>query len=446
MKIYQADWVVPISSAPIEKGALAVDGSQIMAVGGQTEIKARFPNVQVKDFGEAAILPGLVNAHTHLELTALRGYLDSVEQDFSSWLVKLAAARDRVMTAECLANSTLCGAIEAARAGVTCVGDIAKHGFDSIVALRAVCLRGISYQENSFALDENVADERFAELKEKVARNCEFATDCARVGITPHAPYTVSRKLFELLTDFAIQENLPMTIHAAESKAEQDFMLHGTGNIAEVMKNLGVSWNAPQVSSIKYLNQIGVLAAKPLLAHCINVDERDIEILAETSTKVAHCPKSNAKFAHGIAPFHETLQKNIKVGLGSDSVASNNSCDILEEARFAAFLQRTKGNFVNAEQVLRAATLGGAEALGLEAEAGSLEAGKQADFCVVSLAGLPQQPVYDVYAALVFSANARDVIFTAVAGKPIYEDGAVLTVDEEKARARLKETARLIVQ
>jgi cytosine/adenosine deaminase-related metal-dependent hydrolase len=204
MKIYQADWVVPISSAPVEKGAIAVDGAKIVAVGGQIEIKERFPNVQVKDFGEAAILPGLVNAHTHLELTALRGYLDSVEDDFSSWLIKLAAARDGgAMTAECLANSALCGAIEAARAGVTCIGDIAKHGFHSIAALRAVYLRGISYQENSFALDENIANERFAELKEKVARNRELETDCARVGITPHAPYTVSRKLFERSRKFA---------------------------------------------------------------------------------------------------------------------------------------------------------------------------------------------------------------------------------------------------
>lgn len=442
--IYAADWVLPISFPPIKKGALAIGGAKIVAVGGQNELVEKFPAAQIKDFGEAAILPGFVNAHAHLELTAMRGFLDSVENDFSVWLLKLATARDQVMTAEDIENSALCGAAEAARAGVTTIGDIGKHAFAGAKALKQIGLRGISYQENSFALDKNLAQEKFAELREKISFNQQFETDLVKIGITPHAPYTVSRALFELLTDLSLDENLPMTIHVAESRAEEELMRRGTGSIAAILQNIGLTWHAPECSTIQYLETIGVLRTAPLLAHCINVDAPDLEIIAETNTKITHCPKSNAKFAHGVAPFAEMLDKNIIVGLGSDSVASNNVCDVLEEARFAALLQRTKKHFVSAEQALFAATLGGAKALGLENETGSLAPGKQADLCVISLAALPQQPIFDIYATLVFSSLGRDVIETIVAGQVIYQNGRVQTIDEDLAKARLKETARRI--
>jgi cytosine/adenosine deaminase-related metal-dependent hydrolase len=442
--IYCADFVVPVNAPPLGKGAVAVEDSKIVAVGAKTEIIKQFPDSSVKDFGEAAIVPGLINAHAHLELTALRGYLDAAESDFSSWLLKLANARDSLMTAECLVNSALCGAIEAARAGVTCVADIGKHGFAGAKALRAVGLRGISFQENPFALNAAEANEKFAEWTEKIYRNRELENDLVRVGVTPHAPYTVSRLLFEKITDFALQESLPVTIHAAESIAEQEFMTNGTGKIAEMVKNLGIVWQAPNQTPIRYLNEIGALRTAPLLAHCVNATEEDLEIIAATKSKIAHCPKSNAKFRHGIAPFAKILEKNIAAGLGSDSVASNNLCDILDEAKTAAFFQRVTGRFLDAETVLRAATVGGATALGLDKKCGALEAGKQADFCVINLSSLPQQPVYDVYAAVVFSSTAREVIFTAVDGKPIFQNNTVLLADEARAKAKLKETARRI--
>lgn len=437
---------MPISSAPIERGAIAIDGAQIVAVGIQSEIAEKFPEIKPKDFGAAAILPGFVNAHAHLELTAMRGYLDSVENEFSAWLLKLAAARDHRMTAEDIENSALCGAIEAARAGVTTIGDIGKHGFAGAKAINKIGLRGISYQENSFALDENLAAEKFAELRDKVSENQQFETNLVKIGITPHAPYTVSQKLFEMLTDYSVSADLPITIHAAESKAEEELMQNGTGSIATVLKNLGLTWNAPGCSSVQYLHKIGVLRAKPLLAHCINVDAQDLEIIRATNAKIAHCPKSNAKFAHGVAPFAKMLENKISVGLGSDSVASNNVCDILEEARFAALLQRANTHFISAEEVLSAATLGGARALGLENETGSLETGKQADLCVISLAAFSQQPIYDVCAALIFSSSGRDTVQTIVAGKTIYRNGKIQTVDEDLAAARLTETVRRLNQ
>jgi 5-methylthioadenosine/S-adenosylhomocysteine deaminase len=191
-----------------------------------------------------------------------------------------------------------------------------------------------------------------------------------------------------------------------------------------VYEKYGVDWNSPNCTPIEYLNRLGVLAARPLLAHCVTVSPRDLEIIADTGSKIAHCPKSNGKFGHGEAPFEAMLDAQIPVGLGSDSVASNNVCDLLEEARFAALIARNRTEskrFISAKEMLRAATLGGAEALSLDDQIGSLEVGKQADLAVVSLGSHAQQPLNDIHTALVFSSNARDVIATFVAGNQIYE-------------------------
>ena len=174
------------------------------------------------------------------------------------------------------------------------------------------------------------------------------------------------------------------------------------------------------------------------------VFDHDIELIAETDSSIAHCPKSNAKFGHGIAPLEKFLDGKIRVGFGSDSVASNNTCDILEEARFATLYARNAMNrnrFLNAKEIIEAATLGGARALGLESEIGTLEIGKQADIIVISLDDIAQQPVHDVYSALLFASNARDVRMTMVAGEEIYRDGRTLKIDEVEVKSKLREVA-----
>jgi 5-methylthioadenosine/S-adenosylhomocysteine deaminase len=254
----------------------------------------------------------------------------------------------------------------------------------------------------------------------------------------------VSPQLFKLVSQFAVDNVLPISIHAAESRAEKEFIEKGSGLFAEFLASRSIVWIAPKTSTIEYLNRLGVLETAPLLAHCVNIEPEDFELIARTNTKIAHCPKSNAKFAHGVAPFAEFLAHEIKVGLGSDSVASNNTCDILEEARFAALFQRSMNHFVSAEEVLRAATLGGAQALGLENKIGTLETGKQADLAVISLTSPQQQPVFDVYAALVFASSARNVILTMVDGQILYENNVIKTIDEQMLVNQLKETVRKI--
>jgi cytosine/adenosine deaminase-related metal-dependent hydrolase len=271
-----------------------------------------------------------------------------------------------------------------------------------------------------------------------------------RVGISPHSPYTVSAKQLELITDFALRESLPVMMHAAESRAEDELVREGVGPFAEGLAKRGIEWRAHGVSPIQYLKEVGVLRARPLLAHCIRVDEADIETIRATGASVAHCPKSNAKLGHGHAPFAAFIEHGLTVGLGSDSVASNNTCDILEEARFAALMSRADARqsgskrMTGADDVLFAATLGGARALGLDGQTGALSEGLQADLAVVGLGGAHQLPSHHPTHALVFASSGRDVMMTVVAGREVFRDGRVTGVDEAYLGARMKEIAQTL--
>jgi cytosine/adenosine deaminase-related metal-dependent hydrolase len=437
--IYAAPWVLPISNSPIENGAVAVDGTRIVAVGNRNVVTQEYPSATIQDCGQAAIIPGLINAHTHLELTAMRGYLEEEESDFFAWLSKLTIARLERMTPEDIRVSAMWGACEAARAGITSVGDASDSALMSMLALKDVGLRGIVFQE-SFGPDPSLATDNFKSLKTKVAQLREVADEIVRVGVSPHAPYTVCGPQLELIADYSLTEKLPLMMHAAESAAEESLLREGCGFFADGLAKRNIEWVTPRVSTIQYLKQLGILETQSLLAHCIRVDEEDIETLVESRAKVAHCPKSNAKLGHGRAPFARFLERRLDVGLGSDSVASNNTCDILEEARFAALIARTDA-MVSATEVLATATMGGSRCLGLGSEIGQLTKGFQADLAIVSLASTHQQPSYDPTSSLIFSSSGRDVVMTVVAGKEVFREGRVVNVDEERLRARMDEIA-----
>ena len=215
MKILVAEFVLPISSEPIEGGGVVIDGERIVAVGEKGDLIAQFPDAQLTDYGVAAILPGLINCHSHLEVTSMRGALDSVEHDFKSWLLKLNDIRSGMSPDDIEAAATL-GASEGARAGVTCFGDIGRCGEAGLSALKRVGLRGVLFQETEFSPDSATAEDDLAKLKSKIDTLRRDATDLVEVGISPHSPYTVSRRLFELIAGYAADEGLKVTIHAAE--------------------------------------------------------------------------------------------------------------------------------------------------------------------------------------------------------------------------------------
>jgi cytosine/adenosine deaminase-related metal-dependent hydrolase len=443
--LYCARWVLPISSPPISDAAIAVANETIVSVGKRDAVTANFPEAAVEQFGEAAIIPGLVNAHSHLELTAMRGFLEKEENDFFAWLKKLTVARLERMTADDLYVSAAWGACEGARAGVTCFADASDSAASTMKALRDIGLRGVVFQE-SFGPDPRLAQENFEKLKTKVAGLRQLETALVKCGVSPHATYTVCAQQLETISRFALEEELPLMMHAAETAMEVSLMHHGQGAFAEGLQRRGIEWQPPKKSTIQYLNDHDILKTRPLLAHCINIDDADLDTINQTETRVAHCPKSNAKLGHGVAPFAKFRQKGIAVGLGSDSVASNNTCDLLEEGRFALLTARVAAGENNncclsANDVLETATLGGAQALGWQGQVGELREGLQADFAVVLLTGAHQIPSYDVTDTLIFSSSGRDVILTVVAGREVYRDGRVTTVDEELLRERMKQIA-----
>jgi 5-methylthioadenosine/S-adenosylhomocysteine deaminase len=255
-----------------------------------------------------------------------------------------------------------------------------------------------------------------------------------------------------LIADFAVTEKLPLMMHAAESLAEKLFLLEGRGPFAEGLARRGIEWRAPGISTIQYLARHGILRTQPLLAHCITVNDIDLETIKQSGARIAHCPKSNAKFGHSRAPFQAFVEKGITVGFGSDSVASNNICDMLEEARFAILTARAASSdsvrdckMLSAETALKIATHGGARALNLESPTGTLIEGAQADIAIIGLDSAHQTPVYDPFAALIFASSGRDVLMTMVAGREIFSNGQLLTVDEERLRARMKEILKAVI-
>jgi 5-methylthioadenosine/S-adenosylhomocysteine deaminase len=446
-KIYCARWVLPITSGPVRDGGVAVEGTRVAGVGARTELEARFPSAAVEDLGEAVVLPGFVNCHTHLELTAMRGFLEPEEDDFFAWLRRVTVSRGEVMSAEDLYASAAWGAVEAARAGITCVGDASSAGATTMRALRDAGLRGVVFQE-AFGPDAREAAAQFDGARVKIDALRGGETPLVAPGLSPHAPYSVAAPLLEMLTRYALEERLPLMMHAAESEAEQTLMLEGAGPFAEAYARRGFTFDSPRTTPVRHLARVGVLDARPLLAHCVRVDAGDVELLRRHGAGVAHCPKSNAKLGHGHAPLASMLGAGVKVGLGSDSVASNNTCDLLEEARFAVLASRAAGEtaadgrMLGAEDALRLMTHGGASALNLQSVTGGLAEGLEADLVAVRLDAAHLTPAYEPAAALVFSSSGRDVLLTVVAGREVFRDGHVTTLDEAALRARVLDLAR----
>lgn len=433
-KIFTARWLFPITSLPIAQGAIAVEADQILAVDTLDKIRSQFPAAAICDFGEAAILPGLINVHTHLELTAFRGRLEDAH--FQRWIAKLIQLKTECLSHEDLLTSARLGCLEAIRAGITTVADTADASA-TLAALIESGQRGIVFQE-CFGPRVEQAEESLLAIEKKLYTLHESIYDQGaagrlRLGVSPHAPYSVSDRLYEKVAELTFEMALDIAIHAAESADEVKLLRDGTGAFAESLSRRGIEFTAPGCSTIKYFKQLGVLDTAPLLIHCVTVDEEDIALLKEYGARVAHCPKSNAKFGHGIAPLTALLWEEIDVGLGTDSVASNNTCDLLEEARFCALLHRANQRdpiLLPPEALLKMITIDGARTLNLDDRVGSLEVGKQADLIAVDLSHAHNSPHYDPAAAIIFSCSGRDVIFTMVAGKTLYENGQVQTLDE----------------
>lgn len=421
MRLYTARWVVPVSAPPMVDGVVAVEGEVIRYVGG----RGNAPAGELIDLGDALLTPGLVNAHTHLELTAMRGFLEDLA--FRPWIVRLTQARIAVLNRDHLLSSAKAGIAEGLLAGITTYADTCESGV-SLQAMREMGVRGVMYQE-VFGPDPDQCEASIAGLRAKIDALRLSSTPLAQLGVSPHAPYTVSDSLFTATARYAEQEGLPMAIHLAESEAESALVCDGSGPFAEAWRARGLPAARRAESPVRLLDSLGVLAVRPLLVHCVTVDREDIGRLALHDCAVAHCPVSNAKLGHGIAPLRQMLEAGLRIGLGTDSVVSNNRMDILDEGRMAALMSRAlerRFDALPAWQALDLATRGGARALGLERTIGTLEVGKSADLAAFSLGSPITMPVYRSEDALLWALSGRSTRFVAVAGRELVRDGRLL--------------------
>ncbi len=392
------------------------------------------------DLGDSILVPGLVNAHTHLELTAMRGFLEDLP--FRPWILRLTKARQAVFTPERSLASARVGIAEGLLAGVTSFADTSESGATH-QALREMGARGVVYQE-VFGPRAEQCDEAVAGLRDRVDALAGSDTALVHTGVSPHAPYSVSDALFTATTELALARSLPMAIHAAESDEETALVRDAAGAFADALRARGIAAEPRAASTIRLLARVGALRARPLLVHCVRVDQEDIRLIAAAGCAVAHCPASNAKLGHGIAPVAEFLAAGIRVGLGTDSVASNNRMDMLDEARLSILMQRarlTRHDTLSATHALELATLGAARAVGLGDRVGSLEPGKAADIAAFPLDDLRDAPVFDAASALVFAAAGRVARLVMVAGEVLVRDGRLLR-DVTSDVALVADTAR----
>jgi 5-methylthioadenosine/S-adenosylhomocysteine deaminase len=435
---YHARWVLPIAAPPIENGTVAESDGRITYVGPRNGA----PAGEDYDLGDALLLPGLINTHTHLELTVMRGFLEDL--CFSEWISKLRRSRNEVLSVEMLLDSARLGILEGLHAGVTTYADTCSSGV-VMQAMKEFGVRGVMYQE-TFGPDPSVAESAMAELDSRVSSLIGQQTDLVKLGVSPHAPYTVSDDLYSAVGRCAKSKNLPLALHIAESREEKEIVVDGTGDFADGWKKRGIEVKPRARSPIALLEKLGVLGDQSLLIHCVRVDDTDIATIARHRCAVAHCPASNAKFGHGVAPILPLIAAGVRVGIGSDSVASNNRMDLLDEARLAVLMHRAvaqRHDAFGARDALRLATIGGAAALGIEGRVGTLEAGKDCDLAAFSLDGPRTVPTGDAEAAALFALSGRAAELVTVRGKRLVEKGRTVSPVEPLLRSVATASAAL---
>jgi 5-methylthioadenosine/S-adenosylhomocysteine deaminase len=408
------------------RGALLVCDGRLRWVGDESDLPEGLP-AQVVDLGGRVVMPGLINTHTHGGLSLHRGCCDC--GNLFQWAQTLAPFTSP-LTLEDNRLGCYLAVLEMVRGGVTTACDCTRYGAGLFAAVAAeVGMRSLGGAlANSPALRPMGRPNWPLALEETLRAMSELGGDSrCRFYLGAHSPYSCTPELLVEVKQQADRLGLPFVIHAAESQEEVQIVRSRHGR-----------------RPIEHLHHLGVLDARTLLAHCIWVDEDEIGLIAATGAAVAHNPISNAKLASGIAPVQALRARGVPVGLGTDSMLSNNAQNLFQEMKFAVLLQRAHrldGHALSSREVLSMATREGARALGWESEIGSLEAGKEADLVVLDLdhpLGLtPERVLSD----LVFAAGPEHVRTVMVRGETIFDQGRFTRIDEREVRDRIRRHA-----
>ncbi|CTP85049.1 TRZ/ATZ family hydrolase [Xanthomonas graminis] len=424
--LIEAGYVVPIEphAVVLEDHAVAVRGSEIVAVLPTAEARARFAATRTVSRPDAALLPGLVNAHTHNPMTLLRGIADDLP--LMVWLQQhIWPVETAVIGAEFVADGTALAIAEMLRGGTTCANE---NYFFSDVQAAVYKQHGFRARVGTVIIDFPTAWAKTSD--EYFERACEVHDqwrDDPLIGIAfaPHAPYTVNDANFERVRMLSDQLDVPVHLHTHETAQE----------IADSLKQYGQR-------PLARLDRLGLVNDRLIAVHMTQLTDAEIHLCAERGVSVVHCPESNLKLASGFCPACALQRAGVNLAIGTDGCASNNDLDMFSENRTAAILAKAVANdatALDAATTLRAATLGGARALGFGEKIGSIEVGKQADLICVDLSALETQPLHNVLSQLVYAAGRQQVSDVWIAGQRKLEQRVLVDMDSDALVANARQ-------
>ncbi len=411
--IYKASHIFTIAEEPFEGGSVLVRDDCICDIG--IGLHEKYPNESVVDLGNCVLMPGFVNAHSHIDYTWSRNQYDAL--NLWDWISQVGYRSGREPDYDTALNSAALGAAECVRSGITCLGDSTPTGA-AAEAISKIGLRGIAYYELFGQSMGSDYPTRFQQKLNEVCKLHERSSKLVRIGISPHTVYTTNIEVMELCAG----SGLPVSIHLAETWAEAEYTQYGTGPIADWRNRMDRPPMITGLTPARTLEKAGLLKNGTSLAHCVHLSDDEIGLIAKSGASVAHCPRSNAYLGCGIAPVTQLKAAGATLGLGTDSEGSCMRFDFFEEMRFAlgmARASRQDAGVITAKDILRMATLGGAETLGLEKDVGTLEIGKRADMIAIDMG--------DVLAGedlslAVLSRSPADVVMVTVDGVEIVKD------------------------
>ncbi len=416
-------------TAPIEKGAVAIADGRIVEIGSASDLLEQAPTCEVLDAGNCLVMPGLVNTHSHLAMSLLRGLADDLP--LKTWLEDhIWPAEGQHMNRETVALGTRLAAAEQLLGGITTTADMYFFADAVCEVLAEAGMRGVIAESLIDASTPRCATPE--EMLAKQRELCESWQNDPLItpSVAPHAPYTVCAANLVKEAELAEEFGVPLQIHLSETRWEVETSIEQKG-----------------ASPVAYLEGLGFLSEQVVAAHCVHLDRNDIEILAENGVGVSHNPVSNLKLASGVAPVPDMLKAGVRLGLGTDGAASNNTLDLLRDLQIAALLHKSASGdptTLPAATVLSAATSGGAQILGLGDRVGVLKPGMEADIACFALDKAHTTPIYDPWSHMVFAARAADARHVVVRGKVVVRDRQLMTLDLEEIRARSAEVAARI--
>jgi 5-methylthioadenosine/S-adenosylhomocysteine deaminase len=417
-----------------DPGALAINGTTILAVGDEKELLANYTSDNIVDCGGKVLLPGLVNAHTHVPMNLLRGLADDLRLDV--WLMGYMMPVEReFVSPDFVRLGTQLACAEMIKSGVTTFADMYYFEEEIAKATAEIGMRALCAQT---VMKFPTPDAQFFEQSLEMSR--DFISrwkshDLIIPSVAPHAPYTCPPEILKAATALAVEFDVPLHIHISETALEVENMRKEQG-----------------MPVVPYVKKLDLFDAKVLAAHCVHVDDGEIRTLQHYGVGVAHNPSSNLKLASGVAPIKRMLELGLNVGIGTDGAASNNDLDMFEEIRLASFLQKgISGDptTLPARQALLMGTRLGAQAMHIGHLIGSLETGKRADLILVDLTPLHNSPQFKhnpqgTYAQIVYAAKASDVTDVMVNGKWLMQKNQLLSLDEDEIRRQSQEYAKKI--